>query len=192
VNSAAAQQQVQLTLNGATVQRSIPAFGRLDESLAQTFNLSSTNVTTGYLKVETSSDAPGVSGYVEIAVGGGLMRTTTPITGEAQTRLVFSDVAQGGGYFTGLALLNSGSASATVTIEVDAADGTSVASPKQVTLGAGQRLVGLVSELFPNLQTQLGGFVRVTSTTPIYGLQIIGTSDPRLGSFLTNIPGEAF
>jgi hypothetical protein len=155
------------------------------------FNLSDTKMTTGYLKVETSSDAPGVSGYVEISAGGGLMRTTTPITGEAQTRLVFSDVAQGGGYFTGLALLNSGSGSATVTIEVHAADGTSAAS-KQVTLGAGERLVGLVSELFPNLQTQLGGFVRVSSTTPIYGLQIIGISDPRLGSFLTNIPGEAF
>jgi hypothetical protein len=191
VNPAAAQQQVQLTLNGGTVQRSIPAFGRLDESLAQTFNLTGTNVTTGYLKVETSSDAPGVSGYVEISTGGGLMRTTTPITGEAQTRLVFSDVAQGAGYFTGLALLNSGSGSTTVTIEVEAADGTSVAS-KQVSLGAGERLIGLVSELFPNLQSQLGGFVRVTSTTPIYGLQIIGTSDPRLGSFLTNIPGEAF
>ena len=54
------------------------------------------------------------------------------------------------------------------------------------------RLVGLINELFPSLQNQMGGFVRVTSTTPIYGLQIIGTTDQRLGSFLTNIPGEAF
>ncbi len=190
VNAASIQQQLQLTLNGTTVQRTIPAFGRLDESLADMFNLSSANISTGYLKVEAPSNAPGVSGFVEIAVAGGLMRTTTPVAGEAQTRLVFSDIAQGGGYFTGLALLNAG-ATASVTIEVDSADGTTLAS-KTVTLGTNQRLVGLINELFPTLQNQMGGFVRVTSTTPIYGLQIIGITDQRLGSFLTNIPGEAF
>ena len=37
VNSASIQQQLQLTLNGTTVQRTIPANGRLDESLADMF-----------------------------------------------------------------------------------------------------------------------------------------------------------
>ena len=140
--------------------------------------------------MEAPSNAPGVSGFVEIAVAGGLMRTTTPVAGEAQTRLVFSDIAQGGGYFTGLALLNTG-ATASVTIEVDSADGTTLAS-KTVTLGGQPAAGGSDQRTVPDLQNQMGGFVRVTSTTPIYGLQIIGTTDQRLGSFLTNIPGEAF
>lgn len=189
VNPASVQQQVQLTLNGTSVQRTIPANGRLDESLAQTFNISGTNTTTGYLEVQTS-DNSGVSGYVELTLGDGQLRTTTPISGEGQTRLVFSDVVQGGGYFTGLALLNANNAAASVTIEVDAPSGVALAS-KTVTLGAGQRLVGLISELFPALQTQLGGFVRVNSSLPLYGLEIIGTTQGS-GSFLTNIPGEPF
>src|SRR5262249_9062613 len=153
--------------------------GRLDESISQMFNLPSTSVTTGYLKAQTSPDAPGIIGYVEIAANGGSLRTTTPVAGQALSRMIFSDIAQGHGYFTGIALLNTGTESAVVTIEVDSADGTVLAS-KTVTLGTNERSVGLISELFPNLQNQMGGFVRITSTVPIYGLQIIGTADQRL------------
>jgi hypothetical protein len=190
VNPASVQQQVQLTLNGNTVQRTIPGFGRVDESLAQMFNLSGNSLTSGYLKVQTS-DAPGVTGYVEIAAFDGLVRTTTPIAREAQSRLLFSHLAQGGGYFTGVALLNAQTAAATVTIDVMSGNGTTLAS-KVVTLQAGERLIGLVRELFPNIQNQLGGFIRVTSTQPIFGLEIIGSFDQSSGSFLTNIPAGTF
>jgi hypothetical protein len=190
VNPAATQQQLQLTLNGATVERSIPAFGRLDESLAQMFSISGAALVTGSLKLQASG-GPGVSGYVEIAAANGLVQTTTAIAREAQPRLMFSHIAQGGAYFTGLALLNTDAAAATVTIEVNSPSGTLLAS-KSVTLQAGERMVGLLNELFPNIQNQMGGFVRVVSTMPIYGLQIFGSLDQRSGSFLTNIPAGAF
>jgi hypothetical protein len=190
VNPASSPQQVQLTLSGATVTRTIPAKGRLDESLAQMFNISGNSLTTGYLKVQ-AVDGPGVGGYVEITTAEGLVRTTTPIAREAQRRLIFSHIAQGGGYFTGLALLNTESSAATVTIEVDAPGGTVLGS-KVVTLQSGDRLTALISELFPNITNQLGGFVRVTSTQPIYGLEIFGSVDQRSGSFLTNIPAGTF
>jgi len=190
VNPSATPQQVQLTLNGTTVQRTISAFGRLDESLAQMFNLSGDGQTTGYLKLQTSNE-PGVGGYVEIASSDGLVRTTTPITRDARSRLVFSHVAQGGSYFTGLALLNTQSGDATVTIEINSLNGTTLAS-KVVTVRSGERLIGLLSELFPNIQNQMGGFVRVTSTLPIYGLQIFGSVDQKAGGFLSNIPAGTF
>jgi len=186
VNPAAVSQQLVLTLNGANVQRTIPAFGRLDESLAQMFNIAGSGLTTGHLKLQASSQALGVSGYVEISASEGLLRTTTPISNEAQRRLVFSHIAQGGGYFTGLALLNADNPPATVTIEVNSAAGIRLAS-KVVTIEPGQRLIGLLSELFPEIQNQMGGFVRVESTQPIYGLQIFGNLD-----FLTNIPAGSF
>jgi hypothetical protein len=190
VNPASVEQQLQLTMNGTTVQRRIPGFGRLDESLAQIFNISAGGLTTGHLKLQTSG-GPGVSGYVEITAADGFVRTTTAIARDAQTRLMFSHIAQGGGYFTGLALLNTGAASATATIEVHSPNGATLAS-KVVTLQAGERLIGLLSELFPNIGTQLGGFVRVDSTQPIHGLQIFGGLDQRSGSFLTNIPAGTF
>jgi hypothetical protein len=185
VNPGSAPQTVQLTLNGITIQRIIQANSRLDESLAETFSISGAGTTTGYLKVQTS-DTPGLHGYVEISFADGLLRTTTPIAREAQTRLVFSHLAQGSGFFTGLVLLNTQTASASVTLEVHDLSGAIIAS-KVVTVAAGERLVGTLNELFPAIQTQLGGFVRVVSTVPIYGLQIIGS-----GTFLTNIPAEPF
>jgi hypothetical protein len=181
---------LQLTLNGTTVQRTIPPFGRLDESIAQMFNISGGGQTTGYLKLQ-AADTPGVSGYVEIAAFEGLVRTTTPIVHEAQNRLMFSHVAQGGGYFTGLALLNTNATAAQVTIAIHSREGTTVAS-KSVTLQSGGRLIGLLNELFPNLGTQMGGFVRVVSTLPVYGLEIFGSVDQRPGGFLTNIPAGTF
>jgi hypothetical protein len=190
VNPAAVPQQLQLTLNGTTVQRTIPALGRLDESLAQMFNISGNSLTSGYLKLQTS-DTPGVGGYVEISISDGLARTTTPIASDAERQLIFSHVAQGGGYYTGLALLNAEAAAATVTIEVDSPNGTPLAS-KVVTLQSGERMVGQLSELFPNIGTQLGGFVRVVSTLPIYGLEIFGSVDLRSGSFMMNIPAGTF
>src|SRR5262249_47405776 len=84
VNPTSVPQQVQLTLNGTTIQRNIAANARLDESLAQSFNISSGGQTTGYLKVGTSD--PGLIGYVEIATSGGAL-TTTPIAQDAQPRL---------------------------------------------------------------------------------------------------------
>jgi hypothetical protein len=188
VNPGSVAQQVQLTLNGTSVQRTIPGFGRLDESLAEMFGITGSSLTTGYVKVQTSG--MGVTGYAEIA-SEGLGRTTTPIARDAEARLMFSHVAQGGAYFTGLALLNAGTEAATVTIEVNSPNGTALAS-KVVTLQGGERTVGLIRELFPNLGNQLGGFVRVTSTAPIYGLEIFGSVDLRLGSFLTNIPAGTF
>jgi hypothetical protein len=188
-NPASVQQQLQLTLNGVTVQRTIPALGRLDESLGQMFNISGSGLTTGYLKVQTSTT--GVSGYVEITASNGLVRTTTPISDKPERRLMFSHIAQGGGFFTGLALLNTEAAPAIVTIEVNSPSGAALAT-RAVTLQPGERLINLLSELFPNIQNQMGGFVRVVSTLPIHGLQIFGNLDSRLGNFLTNIPAGVF
>jgi hypothetical protein len=188
VNPSSGPQQLQLTLNGTTVQRTVSGYGRLDESLGQMFNISAENLTTGSLKVQA---AGGVAGYVEIAAFDGLVRTTTAISDEAEARLLFSHVAEGAGYFTGLALLNAEDTPASVTIEVHSASGATLAS-KLVTLQPGGRLVGLLKELFPTLENQLGGFVRVFSSQPIHGLQIFGSADQRAGKFLTNIPAGTF
>jgi hypothetical protein len=190
VNPAAVPQQLALTLNGVSVQRTIPAFGRLDESLAQMFNITGSGLTSGSLKLQASQTI-GVSGYVEISASEGTVRTTTPIANEAQRRLVFSHIAQGGGYFTGLALLNADNAPALVTIEVNSPAGVRLAF-KTVTIQGGERLIGLLSELFPEIQNQMGGFVRVESSSPIHGLQIFGNLASSSGNFLTNIPAGSF
>jgi len=115
--------------------------------------------------------------------------STTPIFSEPELQLMFAHVAQGSGYWTGLAIFNPGLAAATVTIEVSAANGTPVNS-KTVTINAGQRVVGLLTDLFPGFGDQIGGFVRVTSNVPVYGLQMFGSAGT--GNFLANIPPGVF
>jgi hypothetical protein len=187
VNSDFVQEQLQLTFNGANVQRTIPARGRLDESLDQMFGLTGGSLTTGYLSFQTLTNTAGVEGFVEVAASQGLVLTAETIAGEAEMTMVFSQVAQGGGYWTGLALLNTEQARSLVTIELVSAAGTAVASTV-VTLQAREFLVRLLGELFPGVQNQLGGSVRIAATSPIYGLQLFGTAGPGGGNFLANIP----
>jgi hypothetical protein len=190
VNPTSLQQEVQLTLNGVSVVRRIAAFGRLDQSVEEMFTLSSTERTTGYLKVQTLGDTAGLNGFVEIAADGGVL-TSVPIQREGQPRLVFSHIAQGDGYFTGLALLNAESSAATVKIEVESPNAATLAS-KVVVLQPGERLVGLLGDWFPEMQNQMSGSVRVTSTQPIYGLEIFGSVAQRSAAFLENVPPGNF
>jgi len=184
VNLDSVQQQVQLTLNGASVQRTIPGHGRLDEPLDQTFNLDSSSTTSGYLSLQllTKSTA-GVGGFVEIAGSQGLLLTAEPITEEADMTMVFSQVAIADGFWTGLALLSTAQASA--TIELNSTEGTAVSSAV-VTLEPGRPVVKLLTELFPDVRAQLGGSIRIVATVPVYGLLLFGGAAP--GNFLSGIP----
>ena len=184
VNLDSVQQQVQLTLNGASVQRTIPGHGRLDEPLDQTFNLDSSSTSSGYLSLQllTKSTA-GVGGFVEIAGSQGLLLTAEPITEEADMTMVFSQVAIADGFWTGLALLSTAQASA--TIELNSTEGTAVSSAV-VTLEPGRPVVKLLTELFPDVRAQLGGSIRIVATVPVYGLLLFGGAAP--GNFLSGIP----
>ena len=171
VNPASAQQQLQLTLNGTTVQRTIPANGRLDESLAEMFNISSGNSDDGI------SEAANIRCTRRQWICRNFrLRRTCADNNPDRTRSsapadVFSHRARRRLFYRPRSSEHR-AAAATVTIEVDSPTGAILAS-KVVTLQGGERLIGLLSELFPNIQNQMGGFVRVNSTLPIYGLRDI-------------------
>lgn len=88
----------------------------------------------------------------------------------AAVEFAFPHVANGNGLFTGLALA-TGSNSARITIEVyEAAGGTPKAAT--INLGANQQLSRLVSELVADTQTQVGGYIRIRSDSPIWAWEI--------------------
>src|SRR5262249_32320216 len=118
INWSSISQQVQLAFNGRTVTRTIPVHGRLDESLDQLFSLDPNANISDSLKLQTTSNNAGVTGFVEISAGGGRLLTAEYFSEEAEIQNVFSHVAQGSGYFTGLVLYNPGALAATATIEV--------------------------------------------------------------------------
>jgi hypothetical protein len=187
VNTDFVQQSVQVTLNGVNAERTIPAHGRLDEPLDEMFSFSGASVVTGYLAVQTLTNTSGVIGTVEIAAAGGQLLTVEPVEGQDTVELTFPSILQDRGYWTGLALLNARQTAATVTIEIHSPAGTTVAT-KAVTIAPGQRAGGTVSEWFPGISNQTGGSIRITSTSPIYGVQFFGTTGENGGNFLVTVP----
>jgi hypothetical protein len=162
----------------------------LNETLDHLFNLNSGSLISGYITVQTSSSA-GLLGFVEISASGGGLLTAEPLTNDTLVQLTFSQVAQGVGFFTGMGFLNADPMnSATITIEVDSTSGGVVAS-KTITLNPGQRFVGLLTDVFPALQTELGGSLRITSSQPILALEIFGSTG-QAGSFFATIPASNF
>jgi len=185
VNTSSIQQQVLLTFNGTTIQRTVPPTGRLDESLDQTFGLGNLS-SSGYLRLLALTDPPGLTGYIEISSAGGRLLTAEYFVAETEVQHVFSHVAQGLGYWTGLALYNPDSTTAAATIEVISSTGSVVAT-RAVSIGPDQRVVGLLNDLAPTITNQFGGLVRITSSRPIFTFEVVSGADQG-ANFIANIP----
>ncbi|HSR70665.1 MAG TPA: hypothetical protein VLU25_22260 [Acidobacteriota bacterium] len=132
-------------------------------------------VVSGWVDIE--SEQPRLVGYVEIRPTSGRSITTVPFQVAAFRELIFPHVAQGLGLSTGVALLNPGEEAAQVQLSLRRSDGTLVES-RDFNLAAGQRLVGLLPELFPSLDEELtAGSIRVVSDQVISALELFFSND---------------
>src|SRR5262249_48097250 len=126
-------------------------------------------------------------GFVEIADSQGLVLTSERIVAEAERTMVFSQLAPTDRFWNGVALLSLEEAPTSATIEFDSAAGSVLASTV-VSLQKGQPFVKLSSELFPTTGNPTGGFLRITATSPIYGLMLFAPVDSSSGNFLSVVP----
>jgi hypothetical protein len=91
------------------------------------------------------------------------------------TENTIAHVAQGNGWYTGIALA-AGAAGANVAVDVfPAAGGT----PKSATLSIGpdEHIAAVLSELVPGVTAQMGGYIKVRSDQPIWVWGAIGSSE---------------
>jgi hypothetical protein len=91
----------------------------------------------------------------------------------AATEFLFPHVAHGPGLFTGLCF-TTGDRTATITIEIYEPGGGTPKS-RTTTLEAHQQLGRLISELVPEVTTQLGGYIRIRSDQPIWSWEVYGS-----------------
>jgi hypothetical protein len=145
-------------------------------SLADFLSLSNIELHAGPVRVSAAfsvfgSGTGSLAGTVEIENSSSLSSVGAR---PASADLVFPHVAHGGGLFTGLALA-TGDGEATVTIEVYTAAGS---TPKSATftMAANQYVGRLLSELVPNVTSQIGGYIRVRSNEPIWVWEIYGSA----------------
>src|SRR5262249_27563006 len=101
--------------------------------------------------------------------------------------LMFAHIADLAPWLTGLALLNTSSTTATVSVYAMNPDGTLIGGADNVptaqfALNPGTKTARLLSQLIP--QTQLrsndGGFIFIRSTQPLYGIELFFTRNLRI------------
>ncbi|PYS03244.1 MAG: hypothetical protein DMG12_12665, partial [Acidobacteria bacterium] len=156
----------------ASVERIIPPNGRLYEPVKQIFGLVGNSLTTGYIRYETQG--PGVFGYLDYGTTDGVVLSAVEAQSEGYSDIFFSHLAEGFAYYTGIALLNSNTQPATVTLDMFDRTGGRTGS-RVFTLKAGERKARLLSEFFESVVDQLGGYIRITSNRPIFGFELIGS-----------------
>lgn len=99
-----------------------------------------------------------------------------PLQSSPFTRAVFSQIADGEGIFTGMAILNATDAQASVTIEAFAPDGASLGS-SQLELPSGERRSFLIPQMLPQTRGVLSGRVEIRSPVPVIAQQLFGILD---------------
>lgn len=144
---------------------------------------------TGYLIVETAEAAPIVA-TMTFRGREGRARTLIPLTEGGLREILFPHLAQtaDGSIFTGLALLNPGSTSATVIVEAYDAQGNRT-EWKRVIVGPRSRRADLLrsATFFGPSFEQVGGHLRISSNVPVAAYLTFGDS---AGEFLSAVEGQ--
>ena len=158
-------------------RRVVDMFGLEDEG----------NLQTGW--IEIVSDRPGLLGAAEFQLFAGRAMSAVPLQPVRDSKLVYSHVAQGLGYSTGLAVVNSEDQAAEVTIELRESDSSLVGTLGPEVLQPGQRLIGLLPELFPDVGEVVGGTIKIISDRPVTSLEMFYTNDLKI---LSVVPSAKF
>jgi len=134
--------------------------------------------------LEVQADGPGVTGCVifgdlpNLSIAAALPLQADPFFREA----VFSHLANGAGYYTGLAFFNPGNVPVTVRLTVFDQVGTKTGET-ELTLPGKTRKSALLHELVPSTTGQVRGSVRLTATGPIVAQQVFAdTTTPRMSA----------
>jgi hypothetical protein len=98
-----------------------------------------------------------------------------PAQSQGTSEVFYSHVAEGLGFYTGVAFVNPHGEPAHLTVETFDRTG-GLADARGFTLPANSYRARLLSEIAPAAGAQVGGFVRVTSSLPVYSLEVFGTT----------------
>jgi len=105
------------------------------------------------------------------------------------TEAVFSQLAQGSGFFTGLAVFNPNAGPVTVTVTVYNYNGLPVGEPFVRTMPPGTRFSAQLGEMVAAAANQLGGYMHVRSEGGGVALfEIFG--DSALSNFNAAVPPQ--
>ena len=151
------------------------------------FNFSGDALITGYIRFDTLGDTSGVIGFLDYGTTDGIVLSAVEAQAEGYSNLFFSHLAEGAGFYTGLALLNPNNEPSIVTMDTFDASGSRTNS-SIVNLQPGERKAQVLSEFLQVQVNQLGGYIRLTATRPVFALELFAGNGP-LRSLTASEPG---
>ncbi len=169
----------------------IPPGGLLQSSFKDLFPFTDTSYKEGWLKVDANS--PSINGFVQY--GSGNNRALVIAQLNSFQLSMFSHQAQAPtcsgcpSYFTGLAVLNSGSLAANVEIFSLGSQGNTVGRI-QTVLKPGQRTSQLLYQLVSESENKNGGSVFVRSDRPVFTTELFAVNDNNDVIALANVPPQ--
>lgn len=161
---------------------SIPPLAQTIRSIASLFPaLPASQLTSGYVKVNLIPThigpfifTPSVAGSLRFSAADGSGSAALPMVTSASSDFVYSHIAETSSYYTGIAILNTNSTPASISVEVLGVDGTSVGT-SSFTLQPGQKIAKLLHELVPAVVGQSGGYVHIESDQPVSSFSLFGS-----------------
>ncbi len=166
------------------VNRVLEAGRSLRADVAELFGFFGEQTLEGWLRVESSSRA--INGSISYSIPGLNSVAAVASVGQGSTRAIFSHLATSLGFFTGVALLNSGSVGANVRIVALEPGGTPIGT-FTTTLLPGQRVSDLITEFVPEAADRAGGLIWISSDVPIFLTSLFGSLS---SGVLANIPAQ--
>lgn len=152
-----------------SVTRQLAANGALRETAQSLFSFPAA-FQNGWIRVQGTSPIAGFVAYAD-SVAGGVAVVSVQET--PRTQLLFAHIADLVPFYTGLAVLNTNSATASVTVSAMTPDGTLIGTGN-FSLASNAKTAKLLLELIPATQTRTsdGGFIFVSSSVPLYGIEL--------------------
>ena len=170
-------------LLGSLTLEELPTGGQFFGDLRDIFDFSSEE-NSGWLRIQAIEG--NLLGSVTFRDSGNHFLAALPLHQEGAREFIFSHVAHTPEVFSALALLNTSTQARVVSVEVF--DGSAQrAGVAFLELAAGQKVSRLLSNFFPDLEDQEGGFIRVRSNGPISGFAIFGD---RSLNFMAAVPAQ--
>ena len=162
-----------------SIRRTIAGNGGIRDTVRNLLGLTDP-VLNGWVRVTGVLPITGFVAYADTLAGGAaIVPAAQP---EPQTELLFAHIADLPPWWTGLALLNTGSRAANIEIFALAPDGSLIGGADNVgtarfALPAGAKTAKLLSQWIPQTQirTSDGGFVYVRSDVPVFGIELFFT-----------------
>jgi hypothetical protein len=190
-NLAGAEQDVSVTFTPTgggvpiTVSRRIPVNGSFRETAQTLFSLS-TDYNDGWVRIQGTAALTGFVAYSDSVTRG---IAVVSVQATPRSSLLFSHLANGAPWMTGLALLNASGTDAAVEVYAMNPSGSLIGSTS-FTLSAGSKRAGLLSGFIPPSAGKEAGFifVRTSNNVPIYGIELFFTQNL---SVLANVAAGA-